>query len=389
MERLSFDSSTRYSGLEAAVHLGRYAIVRNLCPGKRVLDVACGEDYGSRFMADWGAAHVTGVDVSADAVGSAARRFASGNVAFLQGDAEEIASLLAGQSFDLIVSFETIEHLREPRAFLQGLRSLLAPGGSVVISCPNDWWYYPSESERNPFHIYKYRFSEFKILTESVLGSADWWGLGTAVAGFHNFGLQNPISAAPEDSQMRMMDAKPTVNCHVVPSTAVDRPDPSNCSYFFGVWGVPAEPDFGAAIMPVTMDVFKSGLYAGSGGSLTGDAADRLSHAEQLATDLQQRTTHLESDLRAKEQKLREVTLQLAALSFENQVLKDNIKLFQQTLASNTGTELLSAVRDRWGLDWHSIGVGAWRYFRVRDLIPVSMRNLLIKAAKMLREWRA
>ena len=90
-------------------HMHRYAAALKLAAGKDVLDVACGEGYGSRLIAGVARA-VTGVDISADAIGHANRAYGGlGNLAFRQGSATELP--LADKSFDVVVSFETIEHL--------------------------------------------------------------------------------------------------------------------------------------------------------------------------------------------------------------------------------------------------------------------------------------
>ena len=60
-ERLQFGSEMAYNAMDAAEHLARYAMLRSICVGKRVLDVACGEGYGSYLLAQWGAASVTAV----------------------------------------------------------------------------------------------------------------------------------------------------------------------------------------------------------------------------------------------------------------------------------------------------------------------------------------
>ena len=76
IERLTFDGSAPYSALEAAIHLNRYLVVRGLCRGRRVLDIACGEGYGSFLMTDvWGASSVAGVDISHEAIDNARRLF--------------------------------------------------------------------------------------------------------------------------------------------------------------------------------------------------------------------------------------------------------------------------------------------------------------------------
>src|SRR3954447_13913879 len=93
-----------YEPTGAAIHVIRYAGAVAVCPGKRVLDVACGEGYGSFLMAQAGAGEVIGLDVSAEAVAAAARQFPHPRLRFLAGDAANMDSLLGDSQFDLIVS---------------------------------------------------------------------------------------------------------------------------------------------------------------------------------------------------------------------------------------------------------------------------------------------
>src|SRR5512141_2447359 len=90
-------------------HCHRYAFARRFAAGRRVLDAACGEGYGTALLGAV-AADATGVDIDAASIaharatygGRANVRFATGSVAALP---------FATASFDVVVSFETIEHL--------------------------------------------------------------------------------------------------------------------------------------------------------------------------------------------------------------------------------------------------------------------------------------
>ena len=68
MERLDLSENSTYSALEGAIHLTRYSIIKNICKNKQVLDLACGEGYGSYLIRTWGADKVLGVDISKDTV---------------------------------------------------------------------------------------------------------------------------------------------------------------------------------------------------------------------------------------------------------------------------------------------------------------------------------
>src|SRR5689334_14207734 len=88
-------------------HVHRYLLARDLAHDKRVLDIACGEGYGSDVLATV-AAHVVGVDVSPEVIRHAKRQYRRANLEFSVGTCAAIP--LADQSVDLVVSYETIEH---------------------------------------------------------------------------------------------------------------------------------------------------------------------------------------------------------------------------------------------------------------------------------------
>jgi 2-polyprenyl-3-methyl-5-hydroxy-6-metoxy-1,4-benzoquinol methylase len=115
------------------IHVRRYDEAGRAVRGKRVLDIACGAGYGSRMLARAGAAAVVGVDVAADAVRYARAHYPAPGVRFVCADAERFEW---PASFDVVVSFETIEHLHDPASFLDRLHGLLVPGGTLFLSAP-------------------------------------------------------------------------------------------------------------------------------------------------------------------------------------------------------------------------------------------------------------
>jgi SAM-dependent methyltransferase len=252
MERLDLGSSSRYDGLEAAIHMGRYALVRELCRGKRVLDMACGEGYGSQLMRRWGAEAVLGVDASQAAVDKASALFRDANVEFRRARVEDLTPEFLGGQFDLAVCIETIEHVPEPARLLRLLRASVRPGGAIVVTCPNDHWYYPGEGERNLFHLRKYTFEEFRAFAESELGPAQWI-LGTGVLGFCNVPLKLLAVADDSTEQIAMMQSR-CVATDIVPSPMQAAPTPATAAYYVGVWGAACDAAFAGAAFPVSMD---------------------------------------------------------------------------------------------------------------------------------------
>src|SRR5687767_5056473 len=133
-------------------HWHRYAFAARLARGRRVLDAACGEGYGSALLAR-GAASVLGIDISADAVAHATARYAQRpKLRFEAGDATALDDLPAA-SFDLIVSFETLEHVEAQERMLDGFARLLAPDGALVLSSPDKRTYSEAAGFRNEYHV--------------------------------------------------------------------------------------------------------------------------------------------------------------------------------------------------------------------------------------------
>jgi SAM-dependent methyltransferase len=152
------------AGEIAHEHWHRYAFARDLVAGRRVLDVACGEGYGSALLGAF-AAHVTGVDIDADTLGHARAAYADrSNVRFIEGSAGALP--LGDASVDVVVSFETIEHLEaadQPRMLAEFARVLTADG-VLILSSPNRPEYSEARNYVNPFHLHELDRDELALL---------------------------------------------------------------------------------------------------------------------------------------------------------------------------------------------------------------------------------
>ena len=132
-------------------HWHRYAFARSLCVGKRVLDAACGEGYGSNLLAQV-ARDVVGVDLSEQAITHARDRYGGrSNLRFEQADATALPEL--DGKFDVIVSFETLEHLEAQDELLSGFANQLADDGILLISSPDKHTYSDLAGHHNEFHV--------------------------------------------------------------------------------------------------------------------------------------------------------------------------------------------------------------------------------------------
>jgi SAM-dependent methyltransferase len=148
-------------------HIARYAFAARLARNRRVLDIACGTGYGTSELACV-AAQVSGIDIALDAVRFAKENFAKPNAEWVSASATQLP--FAGNSFDLVVAFEVIEHLSDWPALLSEARRVLAPGGQFVVSTPNRAYYAEARSLSgpNPYHQHEFSFSEFRAALKDV-----------------------------------------------------------------------------------------------------------------------------------------------------------------------------------------------------------------------------
>jgi len=155
-------------------HWHRYHFAARWCEGRRVLDVACGEGYGTALLARH-AAHVTGVDISAEAVAHAQAAYADlANARFVAAPCTALP--LPDASVDVAVSFETIEHIREQDEFLAELSRVLAPDGIVILSCPNKLEYSDKRGYANEFHVKELYRDELEALVAARFQHLAWYG---------------------------------------------------------------------------------------------------------------------------------------------------------------------------------------------------------------------
>ena len=156
---------TTVSGESVTEHLHRYALALPQCAGKEVLDIACGEGYGSALLRQM-ATRVTGVDIDPAAVAHAAAKYRRPNLEFRQGSCDAIP--LPDASVDVVVSFETLEHHDRHVEMIGEIRRVLRPGGLVLISTPDTVNYSEKPGYRNPFHVKELTRDQFRdLLTHS------------------------------------------------------------------------------------------------------------------------------------------------------------------------------------------------------------------------------
>lgn len=155
---VSKDESTGEDTLK--LHIERYMFAsENLRPG-HILDIACGVGYGSFIIAqNEKCKTVTGVDLDAESIAYAQKRYKHSKATFINKNALEFSSDI---KYDTIISLETIEHIPNPKKYIAHLKTLIKPGGYLIGSVPTT----PSV-DANPHHVSDFTRSSFrKMFTE-------------------------------------------------------------------------------------------------------------------------------------------------------------------------------------------------------------------------------
>ena len=156
-------------------HLAVYEWIGARVAGLRVLDMACGEGYGSEVLSR-SATSVVGVDANPEAHEHARLRYQRENLRFDRGVVETYGE---PGGFDAVVFLQTIEHVQDPQAVLEHFRRLLTPRGVAYVSTPNVLTLAGPDREKsdNPWHIREYRAHEFEQLCRSAFDQVEMLGL--------------------------------------------------------------------------------------------------------------------------------------------------------------------------------------------------------------------
>jgi ubiquinone/menaquinone biosynthesis C-methylase UbiE len=160
-------------------HEERYVFAGQYVSGKDVLDVACGTGVGTSFLRQVGARSVLGLDIDSKAIAFARARYK--DCAFTQCEATDMC--VPDSSVDVVVSFETLEHLKDQHKFLKECRRALRPGGLIICSTPNRtvyrWW------RPNPYHVNEFTVEEFIDFVGIYFGEVSLFGQDEKIYPMH------------------------------------------------------------------------------------------------------------------------------------------------------------------------------------------------------------
>lgn len=195
-------------------HVHRYVFACGFAEGKRVLDLGSGEGYGSALLAR-NARSVVGVDIDPEAVRHARNKYSNANLDFI---CASVSSLPLRATFDLVVCFETLEHIEEQEALVSEVRRLLSGDGLFIVSTPDKSSYSDAPHHDNPYHVRELYFEEFqellgkafpevRMFAQRVSAGSRIWPIGTGSSSAANHSGHAVVRAAKEGLEPAPPDA--------------------------------------------------------------------------------------------------------------------------------------------------------------------------------------
>jgi ubiquinone/menaquinone biosynthesis C-methylase UbiE len=140
-------------------HLERYNFASTYVRDRNVLDAASGTGFGSSKLIDDGAKNVIGIDCSLTALDYSKKHFGSSIIEYIRGDVTKMP--FSSNIFDVVISFETIEHVQEYQEYLDECHRVLKPGGVFICSTPNKKLWSPGKQPPNKYHIREFFRDDF------------------------------------------------------------------------------------------------------------------------------------------------------------------------------------------------------------------------------------
>ena len=160
-----------YRSIIASV-IARYKFASDFAKGKTVLDIGCGTGIGLDFLAE-SAEVVVGTDYSEETVEYARKGNDNVNLTFEVMDCKDLK--FDDGKFDLVTSFNLIEHIHGQEKFIQEVKRVLKPNGIFICSTPNTKVFNPG-GQYYHFHVHEFTFSELKTLLEKYFNEVKIFG---------------------------------------------------------------------------------------------------------------------------------------------------------------------------------------------------------------------
>jgi len=175
-ERILLDKE---SPLMIARHFCAYKFAKDSVQDKEVLDIGCGEGYGADYLANY-AKSVQGIDYDQGVIAYAKNKYKKNNLNFAVLDIKNLDSI--GKQFDIVCSFQNIEHIKETDKLLNNICKLLTENGVFICSTCNMKDASPGRSTPfNRFHVKEYLIDEFKWMLRQHFSQVDIFGLNRGI----------------------------------------------------------------------------------------------------------------------------------------------------------------------------------------------------------------
>ena len=145
-------------------------VVKPFIKGSKVLDLACGTGYYSRYVLEWGAAKVVGIDISKPMIEEAQKALSGLEASFYVGDLSQPNLKVEGRPFDIVIGSWLLNYAETSEAMLEMWRNIAAnlrPGGRFVGIAP--------VPQSDPAIVYNdsYAFDQKYGVTSSILNEVE------------------------------------------------------------------------------------------------------------------------------------------------------------------------------------------------------------------------
>ncbi len=179
-------------------HLQRYYTLGDIVKGKVIVDAACGEGYGSMYLANR-ASKVIGIDISEETINTAKKIYKRDNLDYLCASIDNIP--IEDKSVDIIISYETIEHVdsKTQHGFMSEIKRILKDDGLLIISTPNKEVYSDLFNYKNPHHVKEFNTSDFRFFLKSYFEHVKMYYQRFEVASLINSGEESYIKVVNRD----------------------------------------------------------------------------------------------------------------------------------------------------------------------------------------------
>ncbi len=213
-ERLNFTGERFLPECEREIwyeHMHRYAMIAPLVQGRVVLDAACGEGYGSQLLSQ-SAASVNGVDIDSQCIELAQKKYTAENLSYHCADVLELP--FDDGVYDVVVSFETLEHLAQQDQLLKEFHRVLKDDGLLIISTPDKAEYTDKTGHENAFHVKELYHQEFLQLVGELFPHQRVYGqrlmFGSMIWALQSKQSEAQLQTMSQD--MRRIDSHVSVN---------------------------------------------------------------------------------------------------------------------------------------------------------------------------------